>query len=513
MKANETTLRAIAMLAAAFAASAASAVTVTIPSPDTVGNAAAVTALTNACKNAGSNYYTIELEPGIYDLSGVSMASGTHLVVTATFYGVLRGKGDGPADTVLLGGGATDGCRVLNCSGKGAGYFTVENLTVTCGNVTGSGGGIQNGGGYVRCVDCVVSNNVATMFGGGADGVSFNRCLVTDNHTVTGGGAARLSGSNFAFNSTFTSNTAVKGGAFYYANLVTNCLFEGNSTTSGDGGAICREGTCVITDCTFRYNYAMGSGGALTGNASTFVTNCLFVGNTSSGHGVAVKDGVFFGCTFIGHTGTVAIVYNGCFRNCRFEKNRMANGNQGVFQARGNGSTLRFYNSLFIGNVATNNLYNKIFDLETNSKLTLHNCSVVDSRLHGSGKSPCAANCVAVNTVFSGTYPQDMNSGNYPTMTNCLWVTQSGTLDASKAVNSRKVANLRFEDAASGDYTPALKSPLRNAGWSDAAYLSALGPFDLAGNPRVFLKDEVGVIDIGCFESQAKSPALRILVR
>ena len=512
MKANETILRATAMLAAALAVSAAAAaVTVTIPSPDTVGNAAAVTALTNACKNAGSNYYTIELEPGVYDLSGVSMAYGTHLVVTATFYGVLRGKGTSPADTVLLGGGATDGCRVLNCSGKGAGFFTVENLTVTGGNVTGSGGGIQNGGSYVRCVGCVVSNNVATQFGGGADGVSFDRCLVTDNHTTSGGGAARLSGTCFAFNSTFTSNTADKGGAFYYVSLATNCYFAGNKALNGPGGAIRREHQTVLVDCTFVQNSASGSGGGVyVHETDDYLTNCTFIANTGS-HGMAVWGGVTEGIKVLCHTGGVAIVARGIHRNGYFARNRMSATNQGVFQSRS--GTMTFANCLFKGNVAGQNALNSIFDPCSNGSLYLYNCTVVDSELYSTANSVAASTTKAINTIFANTSPYDFKGANCPTMTNCLWTAHTGTVPAANAVDSRKVSNLRFEDAAAGDYTPALKSPARNAGWGDAAYLSALGPFDFAGNPRVFLKDDVGVIDIGCLESQAKSPALRILVR
>ncbi len=511
MRANETTLRATAMLATVLAAAAAAAVTVTIPSPDTVGNAAAVTALTNACKNTVGHYYTIELEPGVYDLSGVSMAAGTHLVVTPTFYGVLRGKGASPADTVLLGGGATDGCRVINCGGQGASYFTVENLTVTGGNVTGNGGGIQNGGNGVRCVGCVVSNNVATGVGGGADGVSFDRCLVTDNHAVTGGGAARLYASNFAFNSTFTSNTANKGGAFYYVSLATNCYFAGNQALNGRGGAICREHPTVLVNCTFVQNSASAEGGGVYAHETDdYLTNCTFIANTGS-HGMAVWGGVTEGIRVLCHTGGVAIVARGIHRNGYFARNRMSVNNQGVFQSRS--GTMTFANCLFKGNVARQNAINSIFDPCEGGSLYLHNCTVVDSELYSTASSVAASTTKAVNTIFANTSPYDFKGENCPTMTNCLWTAHTGTVPAAKAVDSRKVANVRFEDAAADDYTPALKSPARNAGWSNAAYLSALGPLDLAGNPRVFLKDEVGVIDIGCLESQAKSPALRIFVR
>ncbi|MBQ6246577.1 MAG: hypothetical protein IJK04_06910, partial [Kiritimatiellae bacterium] len=127
------------------------------------------------------------------------------------------------------------------------------------------------------------------------------------------------------------------------------------------------------------------------------------------------------------------------------------------------------------------------------------------------------ASGVAVNTVFScnvlasGTL-QDIKDTTAPAMTNCLYSVLSGDLPTS-ASGCVHAADPGFADAAAGDYTPAWKSPLRNAAWSNAAYLLSLGPVDLAGNPRVYIRDGQGVLDIGCLENQMKSKALRVYVR
>ena len=125
-------------------------------------------------------------------------------------------------------------------------------------------------------VDCVFSNNTATMDGGAllTDGnMSLTRCAFVGNH------AGR-------------SGTIATRGDTGFAQTWTNCLFAGNS--SKNGSAICINGSSgplgIIraVNCTFATNtcIAGGRGGALytmkpSTNASSLfeVVNCVFRGN------------------------------------------------------------------------------------------------------------------------------------------------------------------------------------------------------------------------------------------
>ena len=101
-------------------------------------------------------------------------------------------------------------------------------------------------------------------------------------------------------------------------------------------------------------------------------------------------------------------------------------------------------------------------------------------------------------------------------MTNCVFgrADKYTTLDANGYVtnagvaNTRRVTNMRFADAANGDYTPTTRSPLYGAGCQEPWLLSFVGATDLAGNPRVFGKG----VDIGAYECQKLKPGTMLLV-
>jgi hypothetical protein len=112
----------------------------------------------------------------------------------------------------------------------------------------------------------------------------------------------------------------------------------------------------------------------------------------------------------------------------------------------------------------------------------------------------------------------DKTDGNLPlVMTNCLFATCDSyvRLDANGYVtndgvaNTRKVANMRFVDAANGDYTPKTSSPMYDAGCKDPWLLSLVGDKDLAGNQRVFGE----CIDIGAYECQNLRPGFMLILK
>ena len=152
---------------------------------------------------------------------------------------------------------------------------------------------------------CIFNNNQA--IGGGDDGMGgaiygintgsstetltkFVDCLFKDNHSVTEGGAVKLTndGKTEFTRCSFINNNATYGGGailFYSALDVhfTNCLFYMNSANNSGGGAIKTLNPNVslfFTNCTFTLNAALGSGEggaiALDYADATFINSIIY---------------------------------------------------------------------------------------------------------------------------------------------------------------------------------------------------------------------------------------------
>ena len=119
---------AAALTAATLALPVRAGLTFTIEAPNGVGD---VMALTNAVDRinkldgmAAKNGSKVWLEPGLYDLRGTYMRSNSHLYME--WHNCwLAGKGDGPGDVVLLGGGETEKRRVAECYGSNYGWCNI----------------------------------------------------------------------------------------------------------------------------------------------------------------------------------------------------------------------------------------------------------------------------------------------------------------------------------------------------------------------------------------------------
>ena len=126
----------------------------TIEAPGGVGDVEALTnalvAINSMIGDANGRFNArVWLKPGVYDLCGVYMTTTTgsgHLCTESIQGGMIAGLGEGPEDTILLGGGEADGRRVLYTGGSNYDWMTISNLTVTGGWTTGDGGGICGNG-------------------------------------------------------------------------------------------------------------------------------------------------------------------------------------------------------------------------------------------------------------------------------------------------------------------------------------------------------------------------------
>jgi len=154
-------------------------------------------------------------------------------------------------------------------------------------------------GGGALCIEesaadftsCVFSNNASYSFdGGGAfvrdcDGIVFEDCLFTDNHTRSdrqGGGIYAFGNRDVIIDDCrFVRNRACYGGGLLcdsgYNVLISSCVFSDNGAYQ-DGGAIsCWISVLSMTGCTLVANTAYHAGGGIDcyWSSSPSITRCL----------------------------------------------------------------------------------------------------------------------------------------------------------------------------------------------------------------------------------------------
>lgn len=265
------------------------------------------------------------------------------------------------------------------------------------GNVANGTGTAQGDGGAV----CVTSSSAS----------DFNGCSFTNNRAANGG-AVEIEGSavpefkNYhSIKSTFSGNTATKGGAVYLIGASSTASITGadinTNTSTGDGGAIFVENgkvdlhACTVSgnkgvdggamcivygakvtadqSCSFTSNTASGNGGVAyierSGSKLT-ATNTTFSSNkATTGGGVVILKNTatadFDNCTFGGDSSTLGnTAANGgsidilsgtvtATNNCVFQNNS-ATTIGGAVYVNGGASTFNSTGSRFVSNKATN---------------------------------------------------------------------------------------------------------------------------------------------------------------
>jgi predicted outer membrane repeat protein len=175
---------------------------------------------------------------------------------------------------------------------EGPGTLTMTNCTLFQ-NSDLSGGAIFNNGFATLIMDnCTLSGNSATgsstSNGGGIDkrGVlTISNTTFTSNTALSGGAIYNesigpLKGTLKISNSTFSSNTAVSGGAMSNDGMLTmsNSTLSSNSASSTGGGIFNVSGTLTVSNSTFVSNSASKGGGidnagTLSIDSSTFSSN------------------------------------------------------------------------------------------------------------------------------------------------------------------------------------------------------------------------------------------------
>ncbi len=249
--------------------------------------------------------------------------------------------------------GSEDSIHVTTGSGADS-TSILDGFTVQGGNADSESGEYSEGGGLYIVDGSPTIRNV----------------LFKDNVATTGGAINVRGNSSPVFEDCrFQGNSAYyDGGAFNSENAspqLINCTFTGNFALDGVGGGLQVKGggTLNATGCTFSNNESVyGGAGVEVSQAAPEFTNCIFSGNTvTSGGGGGMENDqgapVLDGCTFSGNTsnygggGMVNWTGDAIVRNTSFSANQDNGdfGGGGVFNYTANP---RFENCEFDGNYA-----------------------------------------------------------------------------------------------------------------------------------------------------------------
>jgi predicted outer membrane repeat protein len=276
---------------------------------------------------------------GIFNVEGTLTVSGATLSGNTSRYGGgIYSAGSTTISGCTVFGNSAPGFTSetgFHVAGAGAGIdvvgsFTVSGSTLYCNSTDGGGGGMSASGAQGSTITgCTLWGNSA-FWGGGIDQLGFtaiSNSTLYCNTALGGGGAMRLGGpatvSGCAFwgnsaigftfpgfpvfhipgsggaieaqwpdnavrDSTFTSNSAERGGAIYSPGglTVSGCTFTSNSATQG--GGIYEDdfgGTLTVRDSTFTGNTASDSGGGLYNIGTATLLNCSLSKNTAGSAG------------------------------------------------------------------------------------------------------------------------------------------------------------------------------------------------------------------------------------
>ena len=165
--------------------------------------------------------------------------------------------------------------------------FTLKNGATS----SGAGAYLNN---YTTLSNCIITDNHATMYGGGVyinstgglSRVTLSNCTITDNSSSMGGGLCDRIGATYT-NCSISNNTANnKGGGIYLYNntepTFKNCLISNN--TAKEAGGMYARGKFTAYNCDIVKNLATESiGGIYNEERHNKYYNCILWGNVANG--------------------------------------------------------------------------------------------------------------------------------------------------------------------------------------------------------------------------------------
>ena len=247
---------------------------------EAIANANTDTDTTSGDCTDGNGTDTISFDPSVFQ--GTITLNGTELSISSDL------TIDGPPSGITLDGNAASRVFIIN-----SGTVILNNLIITNGNVTGSGGqsggGIRNLGTLTINKNRIENSNVtstdAGAFGGGIVNGSGAILVVSrstiSNNTVTGGGGSQSGGGGISNSGVTTlNNSTVSGNS------------AGGSSDNNNGGGIRNAGassTFNINNSTIVNNATSGvmssNGGGISNGGNMTLNNDIVANNTASTQG------------------------------------------------------------------------------------------------------------------------------------------------------------------------------------------------------------------------------------
>ena len=269
---------------------------------------------------------TIVLAAGTYALTTADNGTNGYPIILVPV--TINGNGATLSRTV---GGVAPFFRFFEV-GSGGG-LTLNNATLTGGNVSGNSGGaifLDVGSLTFTVTASTFSSNSTSGGSGGAifddsgGSLSISNSTFSNNTVGTGSGGAifdNTTGGMTLTNTAFTGNSAGSGGAVFDNSTVgltiNNGTFTGNTAPGGSGGAIFDNSTGgLVFSCGSVTNNSVssaGNGGGIFDNSSDGIriTSVVFTGNTATGgKGGAIYNNASIGTgpvsnnSFVGNTAT-----------------------------------------------------------------------------------------------------------------------------------------------------------------------------------------------------------------
>jgi subtilisin family serine protease len=239
----------------------------------------------------------------------------------------------GKAITVISENGPQN-C-IIDCRQEGRAFHfhsgedeesVLDGFTITRGYPGRYGGGIRCTASSPTIMNCIVTDNTATDYGGGMyncynSNPRIVHCTFKRNSSQSqcilgnGGGISNAVNSDPTITDcTFVENSAsFSGGGIHNCTnsspVVSDCTFASNSATGLGGGMFSRSNSgATIRNCTFSWNWAEDGGGAMCNyyDSNPTISNCIFAGNSTDKNGGAIKNWdtsiVLQNCTVFGNT-------------------------------------------------------------------------------------------------------------------------------------------------------------------------------------------------------------------
>ena len=276
---------------------------------------------------------------------------------------------------------------------------------------------------------------------------------IANGYDENGGGIYKRDGTLILTGCSFTENSADSGGGGIYNRsgslAMTGCIFDMNTAYAGGGGVFNLD-SLTMADCSLAQNAAVEAG-AIRNAGTMTMTGCVLTENEAFG---ADGGGIF-------NSDTLTMT------NCNVSMNSADAGGGGIY----NCGTLAMTNSTLSGNYAGSG--GGIFN--NGPMLAMFNSIAALNSANAEGADIRNEDSVyAYNTLSSFT--------GWTESANCR------VYDSSKPL---------FENAAGGDYSLARNSQAVNRGNNSFVETET----DLAGNPRIV----GGIVDMGAYEYQGST--------